>query len=120
MIRKFADWLESRTGFVSALQDFLDEDVPGGASYWYVFGSATLIVLVIQIVTGILLTFYYAPSADTAWESTKFIYDKVLFGKFIISVHSWGASVMIILVTIHLLQVLIWGAYKKPREVMWF
>jgi ubiquinol-cytochrome c reductase cytochrome b subunit len=119
MIARFTDWLESRTGAMSALKDFLEEDVPGGASYWYVFGSATLIILIIQIVTGILLTFYYAPSSATAWESTKFIYDQVPLGKFIIGVHYWGASVMIILVTIHLLQVTIWGAYKKPREIMW-
>ena len=51
------NWIEERTGGISALKNFLTEDVPGGASYWYVFGSATLIALVIQIVTGIFLTF---------------------------------------------------------------
>ncbi|TAM78464.1 c-type cytochrome [bacterium] len=112
-------WLEERTGIVGQINTFLTEDVPGGASYWYVFGSATLVALVIQIVTGIFLTFYYAPSAATAWESTKFIYDKVNFGEFVIGVHYWGASVMIALVALHLLQVLIWGAYKRPREIMW-
>ena len=113
------NWIEERTGGISALKNFLTEDVPGGASYWYVFGSATLIALVIQIVTGIFLTFYYAPSAATAWESTKFIYDHVSGGAFLLSLHFWGASAMIALMTIHLLQVMIWGAYKKPREVMW-
>ena len=113
------NWIEERTGGISALKNFLTEDVPGGASYWYTFGSATLIALVIQIVTGIFLTFYYAPSASTAWESTKFIYDHVTGGAFILSLHFWGASAMIALMTVHLLQVMIWGAYKKPREVMW-
>jgi ubiquinol-cytochrome c reductase cytochrome b subunit len=113
------NWIEERTGGISALKNFLTEDVPGGASYWYVFGSATLIALVIQIVTGIFLTFYYAPSAATAWESTKFIYDHVSGGAFLLSLHFWGASAMIALMTIHLLQVMIWGAYKKPREIMW-
>ncbi len=113
------NWIEERTGGISALKNFLTEDVPGGASYWYTFGSATLIALVIQIITGIFLTFYYSPSADTAWESTKFIYDHVTGGKFILSLHFWGASAMIALMTVHLLQVMIWGAYKKPREVMW-
>jgi len=112
-------WLEQRTGLISALKDFLTEDVPGGASYWYVFGSATLILLTMQIVTGIFLTFYYSPSAITAWESTKFIYEKVTFGQFMISMHDWGASAMIILVTLHLLQVLVFGAYKRPREIQW-
>jgi ubiquinol-cytochrome c reductase cytochrome b subunit len=113
------NWIEERTGGISALKNFLTEDVPGGASYWYVFGSATLIALVIQIVTGIFLTFYYAPSATTAWESTKFIYDHVNGGAFLLSLHFWGASAMIALMTLHLLQVMIWGAYKRPREVMW-
>jgi len=112
-------WLDSRTGFITALKDFLTEDVPGGASYWYVFGSATLLVLVVQIITGIILTFYYAPSAPTAWESTKFIYDHVYAGPFLISLHYWGASAMIILMSMHLLQVLVFGAYKRPRELQW-
>ncbi len=112
-------WLEERTGAVSALTQFLTEDVPGGASYWYVFGSATMFALILQVVTGIFLTFYYAPSAATAWESTKFIYDKVPLGSFVISLHYWGATAMIALVVMHLLQVLLFGAYKKPREVQW-
>jgi ubiquinol-cytochrome c reductase cytochrome b subunit len=112
-------WLEQRTGVVSALKDFLTEDIPGGAAYWYVFGSATLIVFTIQVVTGIFLTFYYAPAATTAWESTKFIYEHVYLGSFMLSLHYWGASAMIILVTVHLLQVLVFGAYKRPREIQW-
>jgi ubiquinol-cytochrome c reductase cytochrome b subunit len=112
-------WFDQRTGLVSALKDFLTEDVPGGASYWYVFGSATLLVLVVQIVTGIILCFYYSPSAWTAWESTQFIYRHVWGGSFLISLHYWGASAMIVLMSMHLLQVLLFGAYKKPREIQW-
>jgi ubiquinol-cytochrome c reductase cytochrome b subunit len=113
------NWLNERTGFVTQLNDFLTEDVPGGASYWYVFGSATLFALIVQIITGIWLTFYYSPSIGTAWESTLYIYQKVFLGQFIISLHYWGATAMIALVLMHLLQVLIWGAYKKPREMQW-
>ena len=112
------NWIEKRTGFVSMAQDFLTEDVPGGASYWYVFGSATLFTMIVQIVTGIFLTFYYAPSAMTAWESTRAIYLNP-WTHFLISVHYWGASAMIALVFLHLLQVLIFGAYKSPRELQW-
>jgi len=112
-------WIEQRTGLVSATVDFLTEDVPGGASYWYVFGSATLFAMICQFVTGIFLTFYYAPSVLTAWESTKYIYEKVPMGAFVISLHYWGATAMIALVFLHLLQTLIWGAYKAPRELQW-
>ena len=113
------NWLEQRTGLVSATQDFLTEDVPGGASYWYVFGSVTLFALTLQIVTGIFLTFYYAPSSATAWESTKYIYDHVPLGWFVMSLHYWGATAMIALLFMHMLQVMIWGAYKAPRELLW-
>jgi len=112
-------WLDQRTGIVTATKDFLTEDVPGGASYWYAFGSATMFAMILQIATGIFLTFYYAPSTATAWESTKFIIEKVPAGHFVLSLHYWGASAMIALMAMHLLQVLLWGAYKKPRELQW-
>jgi ubiquinol-cytochrome c reductase cytochrome b subunit len=112
-------WLDQRTGFVTLTKEFLTEDVPGGASYWYAFGSATVFAMILQIVTGIFLTFYYAPSAATAWESTKYILDKVPAGKLVLSLHYWGASAMIAFMAMHLLQVLLWGAYKKPRELQW-
>ncbi|HTC29200.1 MAG TPA: cytochrome b N-terminal domain-containing protein [Candidatus Acidoferrum sp.] len=112
------NWLESRTGFVTLAKEFLTEDVPGGASYWYVFGSATLFAMILQIVTGIFLTFFYAPSASTAWESTRAIYLNP-WTHALLSIHYWGASAMIALVFLHLMQVLIWGAYKAPRELQW-
>lgn len=112
-------WLDQRTGFVTLTKDFLTEDVPGGASYWYAFGSATVFAMLLQIVTGIFLTFYYSPSASTAWESTKYIIDKVPAGHLVLSLHYWGASAMIAFMAMHLLQVLLWGAYKKPRELQW-
>ena len=112
------NWIEQRTGFVTMAKDFLTEDVPGGASYWYVFGSATLFAMIVQITTGIFLTFFYAPSAATAWESTRAIYLNP-WTHFLLSVHYWGASAMIALVFLHLLQVLIFGAYKAPREIQW-
>lgn len=112
------NWIEKRTGFVSLTKDFLTEDVPGGASYWFVFGSATLFAMIVQIVTGIFLTFFYAPSAATAWESTRAMYLNP-WTHFLLAVHYWGASAMIALVFLHLLQVLVWGAYKSPRELQW-
>ncbi len=118
MLTAIITWIEERTGFVSMTQSFLTEDIPGGASYWYVFGSAALFAMIVQIVTGISLTLFYAPSTATAWESTRAIYLNP-WGHFLISVHYWGASAMVALVVLHLLQALIWGAYKSPRELQW-
>jgi ubiquinol-cytochrome c reductase cytochrome b subunit len=113
------NWLDQRTGFVTMTKDFLTEDVPGGASYWYAFGSATVFAMLLQIATGIFLTFYYSPSAATAWESTKYIIEKVPAGQLVLSLHYWGATAMIAFMMMHMLQVLLWGAYKKPRELQW-
>jgi len=113
------NWIDQRTGALTQMKDFLTEDVPGGASYWYAFGSATVFAMILQIATGIFLCFYYAPSTATAWESTKFLIEKVPAGHFVLSLHYWGASAMIAFMTMHLLQVLLWGAYKKPRELQW-
>jgi ubiquinol-cytochrome c reductase cytochrome b subunit len=113
------NWLDSRTGLVTMTKDFLTEDVPGGASYWYAFGSATVFAMIMQIATGIFLTFYYSPSAATAWESTKYIIEKVPLGQLVLSLHYWGATAMIAFMMMHMLQVLLWGAYKKPRELQW-
>jgi ubiquinol-cytochrome c reductase cytochrome b subunit len=118
MIQPMLNWIERRTGFLGMAKGFLTEDIPGGASYWYVFGSATLFAMIVQIATGIFLTFWYAPSAATAWESTKAIYANG-FEHFVLSVHYWGASAMIALVFLHLLQVAVSGAYKAPRELQW-
>jgi len=112
------NWIERRTGFISQAKEFLEEDIPGGASYWYVFGSATLFAMMLQIVTGIFLTFFYSPSASTAWESTRDMYVHP-FQHFVLSVHYWGASAMIALLFLHMLQAIVWGAYKSPREVQW-
>ena len=111
-------WLEERSGLVTLTRNFLTEDIPGGASYWYVFGSAALFAMILQIVTGILLTFFYAPSTATSWESTRGMYVNP-WTHFVLSLHYWGASAMVALVVLHLLQVLIWGAYKSPRELNW-
>jgi ubiquinol-cytochrome c reductase cytochrome b subunit len=112
-------WIDQRTGIVTATKEFLTEDVPGGASYWYAFGSATVFAMILQIATGIFLTFYYSPSAATAWESTKYLIEKVPAGGFVLSLHYWGATAMIAFMMMHMLQVLLWGAYKKPREIQW-
>jgi ubiquinol-cytochrome c reductase cytochrome b subunit len=112
-------WLDQRTGLVTLTKDFLTEDVPGGASYWYAFGSATLFALMLQIATGIFLCFFYAPSTATAWESTDYLIKHVPAGGLVLSLHYWGASAMIAFMTMHLLQGLLWGAYKKPRELQW-
>ncbi len=119
MLRRVGDWLDVRTGYRRAMDALLDEPVPGGASFAYVFGSVLAFILVNQLVTGILLAFYYSPSSSQAWASVAYLQDQVTMGWFVRGMHAHGASAMVIVAGLHLVQTAIWGAYKKPREVNW-
>lgn len=116
---KLYRWLDERLA-LSALSDFfLNEPMPGGASVWYVFGSGLVFLLIMQMLTGVLLLFYYAPTMDHAWESIRYLMEEVPFGAFIRGLHHWGASLMIVTAVLHITQVFVWGAYKRPRELTW-
>ena len=117
--KRIADWLELRTGYRRALRYALDEPVLGGASFAYVFGSVLTFLLVLQMVTGVFLALYYSPSARDAWASVAYIQDTVSLGWFVRGLHSHGASAMVIVAGLHLLQTALYGAYKKPRELNW-
>jgi quinol-cytochrome oxidoreductase complex cytochrome b subunit len=88
-------------------------------NWLYTLGSATLFVAIIQIVTGILLTMYYVPTPDHAYDSVVYITTQVPAGWFIRGLHHWGASAMVVLVVLHMLRVFFYGAYKYPREATW-
>jgi ubiquinol-cytochrome c reductase cytochrome b subunit len=113
------DWLDSRLKLKSIERTLLDEPIPGGASWIYVFGSATLFLFLLQAITGMFLAVYYAPTPDHAYDSIQFIEQQVAFGAFVRGLHHWGASAMVVAIGLHLLQVFLYGAYKPPREVMW-
>jgi ubiquinol-cytochrome c reductase cytochrome b subunit len=119
MLRRVLDWLEERTGIETALHDFLYEEVPASAGWHQVFGSVALFALMTHIVTGVLLALNYAPTPGEAYSSLKYIMVDLTAGTIIRGLHHWGASIMIIVVVLHMIQVTIWGAYKKPREMNW-
>jgi ubiquinol-cytochrome c reductase cytochrome b subunit len=119
-LQRLADWLEQRTGLVSAIGDAARHRVPRDtASWWYVFGSASLVAFVLQVVTGICLAMVYAPSANDAWDSLVALDYDVPLGWFLRALHGWGSNFMVALVILHLLQVVLFGAYKYPRELTW-
>lgn len=112
-------WLDSRLNLKPIERTLLDEPIPGGASWIYVFGSATLFLFGLQAITGMSLAVYYAPTPDHAYDSVQFIETEVTFGPFIRGLHHWGASAMVVAIGLHMLQVFLYGAYKPPREAMW-
>jgi ubiquinol-cytochrome c reductase cytochrome b subunit len=119
MASRIFEWLDSRLNLKSVERTLLDEPIPGGASWIYVFGSATLFLFVLQAITGMFLAIYYAPTPDHAYDSVQYIETQVTFGWFVRGLHHWGASGMVMAVGLHMLQVFLYGAYKPPRELMW-
>lgn len=119
MLRKVYRWLDKRLRLKPVEETLLNEPIPGGASWVYVFGSATLFLFFLQLTTGMFLAVYYAPTPDHAYDSIVFIMESIHFGEFVRGMHHWGASAMVVAIGLHMLQVYLYGAYKPPREVLW-
>ncbi len=115
------DWLDQRTGYRHITREALFENIPGGSRWRYVWGSTLSFTLVIQFITGIALWMAYSPSSQTAWESVYYIQNEMWGGWFLRGIHHFTAQAMNVLLVLHLMQVVIDGAYKAPREVnFWF
>jgi quinol-cytochrome oxidoreductase complex cytochrome b subunit len=119
MITKITQFLDDRTSWRKVWDVIFLRKIPK-VNWFYTLGSASLFVAVNQAVTGILLTIYYVPTPDHAYDSVQYITTQVPLGWLIRGLHHWGASAMIILVVLHMLRVILFGAYKFPREVTWF
>jgi ubiquinol-cytochrome c reductase cytochrome b subunit len=118
-MRKLIDWLEHRTGIESAVKSFLYEDIPASSGWFQILGSMAIFFFLIQAATGALLAFNYAPTPGDAYNSVRYIMTELTGGRLIRGLHHWGATMMIIVVVLHMLQVFLFGAYKKPREATW-
>ena len=113
-------WFDSRLQLAAPIREAAEHPVPRNtASWWYVFGSAALVVFALQFVTGILLALVYVPSAGEAWSSLQALNHDVALGWFIRALHGWGSNFMVAIVLIHMMQVFLFGAYKYPRELTW-
>jgi len=112
-------WLNRRTGLDDLLRSALDEPIPGGARFAYIFGSGLLFIFLSQVITGIFLALYYVPSADHAHTTVAYITKTVTAGSFLRSLHAYGASAMVVVLFLHLSQTYIYGSYKGRREILW-
>jgi ubiquinol-cytochrome c reductase cytochrome b subunit len=114
------NWFEQRLGLGTPIIEMAEHEVPENtSSWWYVFGSAATVLLVLQVMTGILLALVYETSASHAWNSLQFLDHNVKLGWFLRAMHGWGSDFMIAVVLIHMAQVFLFGAYKFPRELTW-
>lgn len=119
MTRGLGKWIEDRWPVSPVVRAIIVEDIPGGGSYWYSFGSSVLFVFILQAVTGICELFFYVPTVDHAYISLSFLRTEVPFGWLIHNLHYWGATAMVVLVLVHMTRVYLWGAYKNPRQLTW-
>jgi ubiquinol-cytochrome c reductase cytochrome b subunit len=119
-LRSIGHWLEERTGLGAIVAVPMAHRVPRSTASWaYVFGSATLILFVLQIVTGICLALVYVPSPDQAYESLEYLNYQAAVGWYLRATHFWGSNAMVLVMTLHMIQVFLWGAHKYPRELTW-
>jgi ubiquinol-cytochrome c reductase cytochrome b subunit len=113
-------WIEKRLPIGSFIYDHLCHYyAPKNLNFWYYFGSLSLLVLVNQIVSGIFLLMYYVPTAEGAFASVEFITREVHYGWLIRYLHTTGASAFFIVIYLHMFRALLYGSYKKPRELLW-
>ncbi|HME09619.1 MAG TPA: cytochrome b N-terminal domain-containing protein [Bryobacteraceae bacterium] len=120
ILRSSALWLEDRLHITKLYAATAGHHVPASTNSWfYVFGSGTLVCLILQIVTGICLAFVYVPSADHSWTTLQYLNDQQFLGSFLRAVHYWASNFMVGIMTLHVIQVFLFGAYKYPRELTW-
>ncbi len=120
VLRSFVNWMDYRFPLTKLWNEHLAQYyAPKNFNFWYYFGALSLFVLVNQIVTGIWLTMNYVPTAEGAFDSVEYIMREVPWGWLLRYLHSTGASFFFIVVYLHMFRGLLYGSYKKPRELLW-
>ncbi|MGK2955842.1 MAG: cytochrome b [Solirubrobacterales bacterium] len=114
-----AGWVDSRTNSTGIFTAMMSRHVPKGTNWFYTLGSATMFIFAMQAITGVFLSMYYTPSATQAYASITHMTNDVFLGEFVRGLHKWGASLMIILIFLHMARTFFFGAYKYPREMNW-
>jgi quinol-cytochrome oxidoreductase complex cytochrome b subunit len=112
-------WVDERMGATGFLTGMLFRKVPKGTNWFYTLGSGTLFAFVFQALTGVFLAMYYVPSATEAYDSVTYLTNEVFLGEFVRGMHKWGATVMMVLIFLHMGRTFFFGAYKYPRELNW-
>ncbi|MGA2470379.1 MAG: cytochrome b N-terminal domain-containing protein [Solirubrobacteraceae bacterium] len=118
--KSVVDWVDERTSLSGAARWLMFRKVPKGTNWFYSLGSATMFAFLAQAVTGVFLAMYYRPDGSGgAYESIRYISTSVFLGNFVRGMHRWGATVMVVLVFLHMGRTFVFGAYKYPRELNW-
>lgn len=120
LIQTILGWFDQRLQLGKPIGEAMSHPVPRSSASWaYVFGSASLTLLMLQFATGICLAMVYVPSADEAWNSLQVLNQQQTFGWYLRALHGWGSNFMVAMVLVHMIQVFLFGAFKFPRELTW-
>lgn len=119
MLARLTHWLDERLQIRAIKQALFDRHIPKGVGWLYTLGSASLFLFCLQAATGILLAMNYSASPEHAYLSVQYITAHIPMGGILRGLHKWGASAMVVIVTLHMLRVYFMGAYKYPRELTW-
>ncbi len=112
-------WLDERSGIRGLLRKGLYEAVPVRGAWFYTLGSATLVLILLQLITGIFLTLLYVPSVKEAWESLQYVKQHDAFGSIVRGTHLWSAYILLFVIGLHMVRTFVSGSYKRPRELNW-
>ncbi|MBV8807473.1 MAG: cytochrome b N-terminal domain-containing protein [Acidobacteriaceae bacterium] len=119
-LKRIAVWLDDRLHLTALWASSAGHEVPASSgSWWYVFGSATLLCFVIQVISGACLAFVYIPSTNEAYTSLQYLNHVQFWGWYLRGIHYWGSNFMVAFMSAHMIQVFLFGAYKYPRELTW-
>nr|AEW12991.2 cytochrome b6 [Strombomonas acuminata] len=116
---KIYDWFEERLEIQAIADDVSSKYVPPHVNIFYCLGGITFTCFIIQVATGFAMTFYYRPTVTEAFLSVQYIMNDVNFGWLIRSIHRWSASMMVLMMILHVCRVYLTGGFKKPRELTW-
>jgi quinol-cytochrome oxidoreductase complex cytochrome b subunit len=113
------DWFDERTAIRSLLRKGLYEAVPVRGAWFYTLGSATLVLIILQLITGIFLTLLFVPSVTEAWQSLNYLKEHDAFGSIVRGIHLWSAYILLFVIGLHMVRTFFSGSYKRPRELNW-
>jgi cytochrome b6 len=116
---KVYNWFQERLEIQSIADDISSKYVPPHVNIFYCFGGIVFVSFLVQVATGFAMTFYYRPSVADAFASVEYMMTQVNFGWLIRSIHRWSASMMVLMMILHVFRVYLTGGFKKPRELTW-
>lgn len=119
MFSKIYDWLDERTDIKKWIRKQLEYPVPDHVTLFYCFGGLALFIIMLQVITGVFMFFFYVPKPESALESISYMSNSVPLGWLMRNMHRWGATLLVAMVFFHMVSVIVHRAYQKPRELNW-